>query len=227
MGAQLRSECKARPSASCLILRARPSPTSGLADGYAHVSGPAFIAEEPSARGLASGNSHYRLSRTEAYTPSTAFRHVLQRSCSNFISTPPTPTRTKPTVAAAAIQSEYSFCSGYSRYHACAQPIRRRLIPDVVVYCASETVGVTIHDFVVARWPPAKQRLPGSDRDFPWHVQRLRRYRRPFRRPGHRAEPLHRRVATDYLYRQLFDLRGSLQRSSGSRWSRALRQWLR
>lgn len=135
----------------------------GFADGYAHVSGPAFIAEEPSAAGLLQG---IRITgfRVEAYTPTTAFATfsnvVQQLYIDATYSNPHVPTvpplqfnrRTPFALAAADITLRPS--DSQANY------------PNVVVYCAAETVGVVIHDFVARGGVPTGNDCPGATEIF-------------------------------------------------------------
>ena len=135
----------------------------GLADGYAHVSGPAFIAEEPSAAGcfreFASPAFAY-----EAYTPTTAFA-TFSNVLNNFISTPPTPTRTSQ--QSPPLQFNRSTPFALAMADIILRPNDSQTsFPNVVVYCAADTVGVTIHDFVARGGPPQTNDCPGASEIF-------------------------------------------------------------
>ncbi len=135
----------------------------GFADGYAHVSGPAFISEEPSAPGMIQG---LRITgwRTEAYTPSTvfaAFSNVLQQVYIDAGYSNPT----KPTVP--PLQFNRKTPSALATADIILRPADSlTTFPDVVVYCASDTVGVTIHDFVSRGGVAQTNDCPGASEIF-------------------------------------------------------------
>ena len=134
----------------------------GFADGYAHVSGPAFISEEPSAAGMIQG---LRITgwRTEAYTPTTvfaAFSNVVQEvyidaGYANAGPTvPPLQFNRKTPSALATADITLRPNDSPSTY------------PSVVVFCGAETVGVTIHDFVARGGVPQTNDCPGATEIF-------------------------------------------------------------
>lgn len=131
----------------------------GFADGYAHVSGPAFISEEPSATGPLQG---IRITgfRVEAYTPTTvfaAFSHVVQQLVIDATYANPH----QPTVAPLQFNRTTPFALVAADIM--LRPADSQTnYPNVVVYCASETVGVTIHDFVARGGPPQGNDCPGA-----------------------------------------------------------------
>jgi len=131
----------------------------GFADGYAHVSGPAFIAEDPSASGSLQGIRIIGF-RVEAYTPTTAFAtfsNVVQQlhidatySNHQLPSVPPLQFNKKNPFAVAAADIMLRPNDSQTNF------------PNVAVYCASETVGVVIHDFVAHGGGPQTNDCPGA-----------------------------------------------------------------
>jgi hypothetical protein len=135
----------------------------GFADGYAHVSGPAFISEEPSAAGTVQG---LRITgwRLEAYTPSTLFAefsNVVQQLHIDAVYANPA----QPTVAPLQFNRKTAFA--LSAADIMLRPNDSQAnYPSVVVYCASDTVGVTIHDFVARGGAPQGNDCPGATEIF-------------------------------------------------------------
>jgi hypothetical protein len=144
-----------------------PSPSGiadiGFADGYAHVSGPAFISEEPSARGAVQG---LRIMgwRLEAYTPSTVFAefsNVVQQLHIDAVYANPA----EPTVPPLQFNRTTPFA--LSAADIMLRPNDSQAnYPNTVVFCAAETVGVTIHDFVARGGVPQGNHCPGATEIF-------------------------------------------------------------
>lgn len=135
----------------------------GFADGYAHVSGPAFISEVPSAAGMVQG---LRITgwRTEAYTPNTVFAQfsnvVQQLHIDATYSNP-----THPTVA--PLQFNRTTPSALAVADITLRPNDSQTnYPEIVVFCGAETVGVTIHDFVARGGAPQGNHCPGATEIF-------------------------------------------------------------
>jgi len=131
----------------------------GFADGYAHVSGPAFISEEGSAEGAIQG---LRITgwRLEAYTPATlfaAFSNVVQGLHIDAVYANPA----QPTIA--PLQFNRKTAYALSAADIMLRPNDSQShYPNTVVYCAAETVGVTIHDFVARGGAPQGNDCPGA-----------------------------------------------------------------
>lgn len=131
----------------------------GFADGYAHVSGPSFISEEPSAAGPLQGIRIVGF-RVEAYTPTTTFATfsnlVQQLTIDATYANPHAPTvpplQFNRQTPFAAVAADIMLRPNDSQTN----------YPNVVVSCAAETVGVVIHDFVARGGPPMGNDCPGA-----------------------------------------------------------------
>ncbi|MGB8888723.1 MAG: glycosyl hydrolase family 28-related protein [Candidatus Korobacteraceae bacterium] len=155
-------------SNSAVAVRLDPWPASGapisdigFADGYAHISGPAFIDDtgSPGSQGVIQG---VRITgwRTEMYAPAATFAKF--NTVVNQITIDAAYSAAHSTVA------PLQFNGAWGRYSVTVGDITLRpgdrsdLYPSTVVYCYHGTMGVVVHNFVGPTGLPTHNNCAGA-----------------------------------------------------------------